>query len=341
MKPARSAAVTALLALAATALAACESPADVDASAPGAAEGQVSVAVAPLSLPGVSNACYGLTVRNAEGAIVWQQASLCSDAYGNGAGDIAYVGTCDAAANSNSVTLELVGLFDANNLPVKDFDDPCADGGCTQTFDCEENADVAVDFNLTILRSLGAGFVDVSVNLDDIFCSAKVDCDSQLLTDPQTGARLPTVVLGLACSAGPDTPTHLYRTDVEVVCPDATYRFDPTQNGPGQGFVLRQGAYTGVHGEPDASVTYWNVALGLADGQLPAGCVLRASATAADRPFADDLSPAGYPVIVADVPLTNVDGTLDCGELPLNGAAGGLNTVYGAAATKFDHVLAP
>jgi hypothetical protein len=341
MKSARSAAVTALLALAATALAACESPADADAAAAGASEGQVSVAVAPLSLPGVSNACYGLTVRNGEGEIVWQQSGLCSDAYGNGAGGIAYVGTCDAAVNSNTVTLELEGLFDANNLPIKDFADPCAGGACTQTFDCVENSDVAVDFDLTILRALGVGFVDVSVNLDDIYCSAKVDCDSQLLIDPQTGERLPTVVLGLACSAGPDVPTHLYRTNVEVVCPNEAYSFDPTQNGPGQGFVLRQAAYTGVHAEPGASVTYWNVALGLAPGQLPAGCVLRTRATAADGPFPDDVSPAGYPVIVADVPLTNVDGTLDCGQVPLNGAAGGLTTVYGAEPTQFAHQLAP
>ena len=40
------------------------------APAAGASEGQVSVGVAPLSLPGVNNACYGLTVRNGEGEMV-------------------------------------------------------------------------------------------------------------------------------------------------------------------------------------------------------------------------------------------------------------------------------
>lgn len=339
MKSARSTAVTALLALAATALAACESPADE--SAAGATEGQVSVAVAPLSLPGVSNACYNLTVTNGEGEVVWRQSEICSESYGSATGDIAYVGTCDAAVNSNKVTLELQGLYDANGLPIKDFTDPCAGGACSQTFDCVENGDVAVDFNLTILRSLGAGFVDVSVNLDDIFCSAKVDCDSQLLTDPQTGERLPTVVLGLACSAGKDAATHLYRSDVEIVCPNGSFVFDPTLNGPGQGFVLRQGAYTGVQAEPSASTTYWNVALGLTPGQLSPDCVLRTRATASDGPFVEGVSPAGYPVIVADVPLTNVDGTLDCGQVDLNGDVGGLTTVYGAEPTQFAHELAP
>ena len=46
-------------------------------------------------------------------------------------------------------------------------------------------------------------------------------------------------------------------------------------------------------------------------------------------------------MIVADVPLTNADGTLSCGQLPLDGAAGGLKTVYGAEPTQFAHELAP
>ncbi len=189
----------------------------------------VEIAVAPLTLPGTLGVHYALAVFNDEpsdptvvfdatGAVistndpilVWQEASVTSNQFGNGpGGDISYIGPCDASLggdSTNYVALALqqvyVGEDNGSQNPVgpfavspfdqsmsvlddqvstsdddADFENPCPyDDPCILPFPCEENEDTQVVFNLTIMRDADQGFFDVAVNFEDIFCSAKVDC---------------------------------------------------------------------------------------------------------------------------------------------------------------------
>jgi hypothetical protein len=163
----------------------------------------LSIELAPLTLPGLSDACYDLRVTNAtngSGEVVWQRGtpglnggtpddgSICADRFGDGEGAITWVGPCDASGQLdadpaseriNSVTLWVDGLYDEGGTYLdpdgpQGFRDPCP-GGCTLDVLCEENADTAVRFDLTIMRQANQGFFDVAVAFEDIFCSAKLD----------------------------------------------------------------------------------------------------------------------------------------------------------------------
>ena len=63
---------------------------------------KLSIAVAPLDLPRLTDACYDLAVFNAatpaEGDLVWEKADICASRYGDSQASIAYVGTCDATS---------------------------------------------------------------------------------------------------------------------------------------------------------------------------------------------------------------------------------------------------
>lgn len=174
----------------------------------------LTVVVAPLSLQGVSVACYDVAVTSAN-EVVWARGtptytrlghdqasppdatapviptlqdatSVCSDRYGNGAGGgIALVGPCDASLLAdtdpvapgvqNLVTVWVDGLYTAGvTAELGAWQDPCP-SGCQLAFTCVESEDARVEFDFTILRQANQGFFDVAVNFDDIFCSAKFD----------------------------------------------------------------------------------------------------------------------------------------------------------------------
>lgn len=199
------------------------------------------IAVAPLELADVTDACYRVTVTNGpgrSGEIVWQQDAVCADRYGNGFGAISYVGSCDADADGpNSVTIELLDLSTGQPAqPMSDatYVNPCGQiadwdgdrdalvagedaGPCTIDKVCEENADVAVTFDLTIMRDAMQGFFDFAVNFDDVFCSAKLDCSEGLLHDA-AGERGATAIVGFACSAGGNQVTRMHVSDLTLSC---------------------------------------------------------------------------------------------------------------------------
>ncbi len=113
-----------------TSLLACS---DGGTSAPETGPG-IEVAVAPLTLEGVSNPCYGVTVDNGLFETVWSRGaatsnSLCSSQFGNGAGgDISYVGPCDADAPGHTVFLVVENIYDNFDNPVvegTDWINPC------------------------------------------------------------------------------------------------------------------------------------------------------------------------------------------------------------------------
>lgn len=215
------------------------------------------------------------------------------------------------------------------------------------TAECRENADTPVVFNLTVMRNARQGFFDVAIDFEDVHCSAKLDCVDDLLHDPATGARGPTVVLGFACTSGQDadgTPqdTFLYLDDVRIECtnPIATYTFDPTE-GPGQvggqpPGIFQTAFYRGHEDLPGLDKCYWNAAFGLdletlADpGVLEGDCWLRARGTASETALVDGATPDDtiYPVIEWNVQLTRADGTLVCGENPLGAEGSGVQTTY-------------
>jgi hypothetical protein len=220
----------------------------------------LEIAVAPLTLPGISRVCYDLRTTNAAdgaGSTVWAEGtpgtdgpadtgSICSNQYGNGEGGaITFVGSCDASplnpgdtGRINSVTLWVDSIYGTSGTPISEtgndgWQDPCP-SGCVLNATCLENTDTRIEFNLTILRQANQGFFDIGVNFQDIFCSAKVDCKNgaeplKLLFNPSTGLRDTTIVSAFACTAGPETgvDTVLYRDDLKVVCDGSVTKIDP------------------------------------------------------------------------------------------------------------------
>jgi formylglycine-generating enzyme required for sulfatase activity len=200
----------------------------------------LEVAIAPLDLPGISEACYVLKVTNQAGGagdIVWQEDTICTSSYGDSKGSITYIGSCDASPDGriNSVTLELEDLFDDTKEQLSspgDFINPCPVGEdrCILEAACAENADTRVNFDLTVLRNARQGFFDVAVNFEDIFCSSKIDCTYdaagqqpiELLFD-KTGTRSQTAVVALACTGGPGegVGTILHTNGPRVICGDS------------------------------------------------------------------------------------------------------------------------
>jgi len=102
----------------------------------------VAINVAPLTLPGVSDVCYTLEVQNDVAETVWSLEHVCASRYGDGVGDISYVGTCDATDNDappngtalNTVTLTIENIYTADVDPLDyaanavaddQWDNPC------------------------------------------------------------------------------------------------------------------------------------------------------------------------------------------------------------------------
>ena len=333
-------------AIVALGLMACSGTGEPNARGP-----RVAIDIAPLSLPDVGDACYRLTVDNGAGQTVWQAPHVCSKRFGDGRGDITWIGSCDAASNDNVVRVELEDLFTAGGATIDraTYQNPCghSDNGnddgfaaCSRSVRCVEDADVTVAFDLTVMRDAKQGFFDVAVEFEDVFCSAKVDCQSSLLTRPGAEERGPTVVLGFACTSGQGQPTWLHMSDVAVVCGDTWTWLDP-HAGPGQlgaqsAAVWQLATYRGQEQLPGLDKCYWNLAIGLdvaTGGVEPAArdCRLVGYATASQGPFGDARrSPVGtvHPYVAFEVPLTDGDAGFVCGEQSLNVPGSGVATRY-------------
>jgi hypothetical protein len=257
----------------------------------------LEIAVAPLTLPGLSEACYDLRVTNADdggGTTVWAKGNpaasgaddpdrLCSGRYGNGgSGAITFVGACDASAvtagdggRTNSVTLWVDSLVATGGTLIAKtgsdgWQDPCP-SGCTLNATCQENTDTRLEFNLTILRQANQGFFDIGVNFEDIFCSAKVDCKSasgdplNLLFNPATGQRGSTIVAAFACTAGAGAggTTVLYRDPLKVTCTGSETEIFP-DTGEGN-------AWASAAADPAPTDPIWQYAIYANDESLLCG----------------------------------------------------------------------
>ncbi len=310
-----------------------------EAPVPSGAVQSVAIVVAPLTLDGVTNASWRLTVANGSDELVWTR-DVDADRFGDGAGSLSYVGPCDADDPNNSVTVELLELYRgaAAVVPTGEYVNP---GPLSQRVACVANADVAVRFEVTIARAAEQGFFDIALDLDDLFCSAKLDCQQALLFDAG-GVRRPTFVLGFACTADLTADaTVLYLDDLVIDCDgaaeDATV--DPSA-GPGlltagggvsqdatDPLVFSAAVYTGdeqlTSGGQGAGKVYWNVAVGIV-ADRGANCHLRTHGTAAAEVFTANATPAltSYPVIAWDVALTDGGGQLLCANHPVGGGDG-------------------
>jgi len=314
--------------------------------------GKLEIVTAPLQLDEITDAEYRLTVTNALSKTVFTQ-EISSRQYGDGHGSATYVGPCDASpeAQPNTVKLDLLALYageDGDELvPTGSYVNPTP---VSVAVVCEENADVRVDLNITLMRSAQQGFFDFAINFDDIFCSAKVDCQEELLHNPLTGKRDDTVVVALACTAGVGQDTTMYWGDAAIVCREgervtATYPIDFAQPGGQHGpvFANAQQEKPGVF-ETAVYLTdeqfeaqgidkcSWNMAIGINLEELGKDCTFEAYATAAGAEFTEPEfhTPPNttYPVIRYKVPLTNKTGQLICGANPLDGEASGVTTKY-------------
>jgi len=307
-----------------------------DAPAPSTGA-NVAIAIAPLDLPGVTNADWRLTVTNGDDDVVWTR-DISADAYGDGAGSVSYVGTCDADAPATTVTIELLDLYDASSgatpIPAGDYANP---GPMSRDVTCVADADVPVDFDVTVARRALQGFFDVAVSFEDVFCSAKLDCvdddgETLELLHVPGGGRGDTVVLGFACTGGlgASTETTLYLDPVVVTCGADTATVDPS-GGPGNlttDDIIENGAdllfgaavYRGDE-QLGFHKRYWNLALGFNGG---ADCRLTTRGTAYDGAF-DELTTSPdtvWPVIDWDVELTNGSGTRTCTTHEVDDGAG-------------------
>ncbi|MFO0749934.1 MAG: hypothetical protein U1F43_30340 [Myxococcota bacterium] len=313
--------------------------------------GRLHIATAPLQLTTVSDAEYALAVFNGQGDLVWRLDGLRASRYGAASGALSYVGSCDASSDAatNRVELRMTALFDgpdgSHRLPDDGWQNPTAEGPIVRQVECKADADVAVDFDLTILRPAGQGFFDIGVTFADVFCSAKVDCKDALLSDPASGERAATVVMTLACTSGKGEPTWLHYSDVALKCGDVTTWLDPSV-GPGQvggrlPTLFQVATYRGQEALPDLDKCYWNMALGVNLGAAAADCSLTAYATASSAAFdAEGATPPGsvYPYIAFELPLTDDSGHFTCSQHPLNGTPAGVATDYtGELGTRFPY----
>ena len=316
----------------------------------------LGITVAPLSLPGVTDVTYRLSVSNLTGDAVWTR-TITSTQFGDGAGGVSYVGTCDASEGEspNTVALEILEIRTGATALVdgRDFYNPAPSGSpLTLPVPCVENRDNLAAFDITVMRAANQGFFDFAVTFEDIFCSAKLDCgplgdDMELLHNPHTDSRDTTVVLGFSCTAGAGTPTYLHMDDVVVTCGDQVFKVD-VADGPGNlnpyfpgppnttELFFQTAIYRANEELTDGQGTslnkaYWNVALGLNRAALPnlGACVLTAKASASERPFEQGHLPPNsfYPYVVWNVPLTNTGGARVCTSHALD-AGGGVTTAY-------------
>lgn len=333
-------------------------------------QGGFEIATSALSVEGVDAACYKVTVTyddpaETEPVTLWTKENICSKSaldldvfedYGSGAtGGILYVAPCvddpTASPKANHVTIELTGIFDGEGAALTDWVPPPA---FTTDALCTADHDTRVDASFNVIREAHQGFIDLKVRMNDVYCSAKVDCQSDLYypagTSPETSSG-DTVVVALTCDSGDGTFTNLYADRIGLTCDGATVWIDPGwglgTSGEDDGFVTGAMVFGGIDDQGTAS--YWNTAIAI-DPSGRSHCEvthLRMTGAPADPDF--DFDDYGtYPVItLADsgtAPLVFVDGGVFGCENPLgNGVLAavyepGIDLVMSGAGT-FDSCL--
>ncbi|PKN53862.1 MAG: hypothetical protein CVU56_29595, partial [Deltaproteobacteria bacterium HGW-Deltaproteobacteria-14] len=142
---------------------------------------RVQLAVLPLELPGVGTVVYDVQVEYKDGAGAWQPVITVDDLTSSAGGGASYVGPCVAGGTDESrVTVTVQSISDPSGEPLGVVLPPPV----TETFTCVENADAFVIVDIYVALSASQGFLDLGVSFEDLFCSAKVDCNPALLEHP-------------------------------------------------------------------------------------------------------------------------------------------------------------
>jgi hypothetical protein len=308
--------------------------------------GNVSIEVASLDLPDVTSALYTLSVRNLSGQTI-AAVTIDSADYGNGQGSATYITPCDADPNEqpNQVTATLVQLF-AGNTPVSATMPP----PIVRPVTCLANRDTSVELDFTVVRSAQQGFFDIKATVEDIFCSAKLDCSTDYTPNAAT-----TVVIGFACGAGApaDVDTFLYMSDILVDCgllgqaiihPEGDGYVSPgniTDTDPNN-LITGVRVYRGPQQLNALDALYWNVTFGITSWGATADCSVSLQATATDGSVAlgptytaPYLTAANYPQVEWDVPITQ-DAAVVCSNHPVNGA-NGVEVTFPSDGWEFDN----
>lgn len=302
----------------------------------------LTVSQGALTYDGVGTAKYRLTLKNASGAVVWTQEV--SSLPGND-GAFVEVGACDASDPANPHTLELVLLElrdDAGNLldSPDDYLNPTITNGVetpviVTPITCVANDDVLVPVSITVLLDANQGFLDFETFIDDIYCSAKVDCRDEFFL--QNGVALPSVIFGFACTAGNGDDTHFYLSDLTLTCTDGTNTISavidlsetPAADAPVLGW---QQNFQQEYSSAEFDKCFQTAVIGL-DPAAIAGmtCTLSADGTVSDSPLPLDANghailPATgtYPYVHFEVEV--FDGTDMCDNNGLDATGSAVTT---------------
>ena len=236
------------------------------ASAPAS---RLQLAILPLDLPGVGEVVYDLNVEYRDAGGLWQPVTTIDDVRSVAGGSASYVGPCVAGGTDESrVTVTVQSIGDPNGQPMAIVLPP----PITEVFTCVENADTFVVVDVYVALAASQGFLDLGISFEDLFCSAKVDCQPALLEHPTTGARGPTLVTGFACTGGADAEpedNYVGFTDAFLCCDDGVTALCTglLQDPPNPG-VLYSRVYEGV--EQIAGKKYFNTAWRLDEAYLAA-----------------------------------------------------------------------
>lgn len=204
--------------------------------------GEVQIAIAPLDFPDIVGATFELTIFDSLDTVIYYNPAVSSDEFGTPDGRTVYVAPCSAGHSPtpgvgapgtevNTVRVRLLEVRIAGGqrlTPSKG--DAIFPPAVSRDVVCTENADVRADFLLTIARRAQQGFVDVVMQVQDIFCSTKLSCEQQLMADPRSPYTPgPTLVTGFACTDGEVAApgTHYVGFTGELCCNGAELG-DPT-----------------------------------------------------------------------------------------------------------------
>jgi hypothetical protein len=275
----------------------------------------ITVAIAPLDVPGLDVACYELRVDGGVETAWTPTTPLCA-AHG-ARGQISAEVACDPTRDADPATdgtqsrliVSLAGLYGADGAALSDWIDPCA-GGCALTADCGHPAGDRVAVDLTLARRSDRGFFDAGIAVGAMVCSARYDCAAGALPDV-AGEPVVRQLLGLACVGDLDGQVDpvLYLDPIVVTCDDGsgpmTATFDPetalgedadpttAEEAPWTGVAfsgrfdrlqqvaVRTGTVDGEVGLERVRTRFWNIDLALR-GDLT-GCTLTTRGTMDDE----------------------------------------------------------
>jgi len=233
----------------------------------------IAISVAPLDYAAPDSAAYTIEVftRDDDGVMQPVVARVNYRATGPH-GALTYIAPCvagDGGSRLGQVRITITDFFDDAGHPLTDVALPPPQ---TKQFLCSEQQDTLVEFEFTVIRSLNNGFADIVVDIDDIYCAAKIDCQPDLYPDPETGSMGPALVFGLACTGGDNVAlgdnllAFSFDTDPAVACPGLTG--DPV-------------TYTGY--QTTDNLGFWNTILPLTRADTGVPCDLHATGLLYDR----------------------------------------------------------